>query len=323
MQLTSVVTPLCDENLARVAQLGVTNVAIRYPGPQLENLLAIQARLSRFGLKIAAVEGELPIQNAILGTASRDDDLAQMKQLLVNLGSAKIGVCCYNFMPASDWVRTDSQVRQRGGAWTTSFRLADVDQAASLHAVSSAHADVAAVTREQLWENLQTFLAELLPVAEQSGVALAMHPDDPPLPTFGKHARIMNSLPDFERLLELSSSPSNGICFCQGTFAVMGVDIPATIRKLGDRIRYVHFRDSQGTADDFTETFHDNGPTDMVAAMHAYHDIGFQGPIRPDHVPQLTGEEEGDPGYTMLGRYFAFGYIRALIQAAEYGLQRR
>ncbi|EAQ78758.1 mannonate dehydratase [Blastopirellula marina] len=322
MQLTSVVTPLSDENLARVAQLGVTNVAIRYPGPHLDDLLAIQERLSRFGLQIAAVEGELPIQNAILGTASRDDDLAQMKQLLVNLGSAQIGVCCYNFMPASDWVRTGSQTQERGGAWTTSFRLADADQAASLHAVSSTHTG-AAVTREQMWENLRSFLAELLPIAEKSGVALAMHPDDPPLAAFGQHARIMNSLNDFERLLELSSSPSNGICFCQGTFAVMGVDIPGTIRKLGDRIRYVHFRDSHGTADDFTEAFHDNGPTDMVAAMHAYHDIGFQGPIRPDHVPQLAGEEEGDPGYTMLARFFAFGYIRALMQSAEYGLQRR
>ncbi|MFI4874484.1 MAG: mannonate dehydratase [Blastopirellula sp. JB062] len=322
MQLTSVVTPLTDENLARVAQLGVSSVAIRYPGPRREDWLAIKSRFAKFGLSIAAVEGELPIQNAILGTADSAQDLACMKQLLANMGAAEIGVCCYNFMPATDWARTSTQTAERGGAWTTAFRLADVEQAASLHNVSG-DLDVAPLSAPQLWGNLETFLTELLPTAEKEGIALAMHPDDPPLSAFGKHARIMNRIDDFERLMRFSASPSNGICFCQGTFAAMGVDVPAAIRTLGDRIRYVHFRDSRGAADDFVETFHDNGPTDMVAAMHAYREIGFQGPIRPDHVPQLAGEEAGDPGYTMLARYYAFGYIRALLQAAEYGLQSR
>jgi mannonate dehydratase len=77
----------------------------------------------------------------------------------------------------------------------------------------------------------------------------------------------------------------------------------------------VHFRDVRGTPESFTETFHDDGPTDMAAAMRAYRKIGFDGPIRPDHVPQLVGEESGEPGYTMLGRLYAFGYIRGLMQA--------
>jgi mannonate dehydratase len=97
----------------------------------------------------------------------------------------------------------------------------------------------------------------------------------------------------------------------------MGVDIPATIRRLGPHIRYVHFRDVRGSAEAFEETFHDNGPTDMVAAMRAYRDIGFTGPMRPDHVPQLDGEEDGEPGYTMMGRLFAYGYMRGLIQAVQ------
>ena len=97
----------------------------------------------------------------------------------------------------------------------------------------------------------------------------------------------------------------------------MGVDLADAIRRLGPRINYVHFRDVRGTAERFTETFHDNGPTDMFAAMKAYRDAGFDGPIRPDHVPQLVGEENGEPGYTMLGRLFAYGYIRALMQATE------
>ncbi|MCA9041185.1 MAG: mannonate dehydratase, partial [Planctomycetaceae bacterium] len=117
--------------------------------------------------------------------------------------------------------------------------------------------------------------------------------------------------------MEMHPSPANKICFCQGTFAEMGVDIPTAIRRLGPHIRYVHFRDIIGTREDFTETFHDDGQTDMPAAMRAYQEIGFTGPLRPDHVPQLIGEETGDPGYTMLGRLFAYGYIRGLMQATE------
>jgi mannonate dehydratase len=126
----------------------------------------------------------------------------------------------------------------------------------------------------------------------------------------------MNSVENFERLMRLAPSPQNAICFCQGTFASMGVDIPATIRRLGPHIQYVHFRDVSGTRDDFVETFHDNGPTDMAAAMRAYRGISFNGPIRPDHVPQFVGEP-GEPGYTMLGRLFAYGYIRGLMHATE------
>jgi mannonate dehydratase len=125
----------------------------------------------------------------------------------------------------------------------------------------------------------------------------------------------MNSVENFERLVELVPSPSNAICFCQGTFAAMGCDIPSSIRRLGKHIRYVHFRDVRGTREEFVETFHDNGPTDMAAAMRAYRDIGFQGPMRPDHVPQLYGEDDGEPGYTMLGRLFAYGYMRGLMDA--------
>jgi len=144
-----------------------------------------------------------------------------------------------------------------------------------------------------------------------------MHPDDPPIPVMCGLARIMNSVESFERLVSLVPSPNNAICFCQGTFAEMGVDIPATIRRLGSYIRYVHFRDVIGSAENFVESFHDNGQTNMCGAMRAYHEIGFKGPMRPDHVPQLIGEEEGEPGYTMLGRLFAVGYMRGLIQAVQ------
>lgn len=172
------------------------------------------------------------------------------------------------------------------------------------------------ISADQLWDNLEYFLKRIVPVAEDAGVVLAMHPDDPPLDELMGRARIMNSVENFDQLVALVRSPCNAICFCQGTFAEIGVDIPAAIRRLGKHIRYVHFRDVRGTRDNFVETFHDNGKTDMFAAMCAYRDIGFDGPMRPDHVPQLAGEEEGEPGYTMLGRLFAFGYMRGLMQAA-------
>jgi len=245
----------------------------------------------------------------------RDDgsELVAMKQLLRHMGEAGVPILCYNFMAGTDWVRTRLDVAERGGATVTEFNLAEAERAVSL-SDATPEIDEETIDAEALWANLESLLQELLPVAEAVGVDLAMHPDDPPLPEFRGKARIMNSVENFERLVALSDSPRNGVCFCQGNFAAMGADIPDAIRRLGPRIRYVHFRDVQGTAEHFRETFHDNGPTDMVAAMRAYRETGFDGPIRPDHVPQFAGES-GEPGYTMQGRLFAFGYIRALMQA--------
>ena len=143
-----------------------------------------------------------------------------------------------------------------------------------------------------------------------------MHPDDPPLPKLRGLERIMTDVAAFERLLSLSASSANSICFCQGTFAEMGVDVAATIRQFGARISFVHVRDMRGTKEHFVETFHDDGQTDMFAAMCAYRDIGYAGVMRQDHVQALVGEE-GEGGYTMQGRLFAVGYMRGLIEAAE------
>jgi mannonate dehydratase len=96
----------------------------------------------------------------------------------------------------------------------------------------------------------------------------------------------------------------------------MGVDVPATIRRFGDRIKYVHVRDVEGDADGFVETWHDAGPTDMGAAMAAYDDVGFSGPARPDHVPTMVGEDNSNPGYHFRGRLFAIGYMRGLLDGA-------
>ncbi len=317
MQLATTLTPFDDKNLQLAAQSGVTHVVVRYPGPKIDDLIAVKKRVENFGLSIAAIEGYLPIENIKLGNELFDSDVDEMKQLVRNMAEVGIPIVCYNFMAGTDWVRTRTDAPERGGAWVTSF---DIDQARD--AISLDHdkkqEQAEPVTASQLWNSLDRFLQELLPVAEEHGVVLAMHPDDPPLDEFNGRERIMNCVENFERLVAMHESPSNGICFCQGTFAEMGVDIPATIERLGKHIAYVHFRDIRGTRERFAETFHDNGPTDMYAAIKAYRAAGFAGPIRPDHVPQLVGEEDGVPGYTMMGRLFAYGYMRGLIQAAEH-----
>jgi len=315
MRLASVLTPLNDHHLALAAQCGVEEITVRYPGQELEPLLQTKAQIERHGMKLGIIEGYLPIEKLKLG---KDDgsDMTAMKRLLEHMSKAEIPLLCYNFMAGTDWVRTKLDARERGGALVTAFDLKEAQQAMSLNS-AAIQAGNETITADALWTNLERMLAELLPVAEKHGVKMVMHPDDPPLAEFAGKARIMNSVENFERLMRLSPSRHNAICFCQGTFAEMGADIPAAIRRLGPHIQYVHFRDVRGNAECFAETFHDNGPTDMVAAMRAYHDIGFTGPMRPDHVPQLDGEEDGEPGYTMMGRLFAYGYMRGLIQSVQ------
>lgn len=316
LKIASVLTPPSPENLQLAAQCGVEGVVLRYPGTELSILQEMVSNLESYHLSAAAVEGYLPIESIKIGGEQALRELEEMKLLVRNMGSVGIPILCYNFMPGMDWVRTSVSQIERGGALVSGFHLPDAVSAVSLNSRSNLEAQVC-ITKDELWANLKNFLLELVPVAQEAGVTLAMHPDDPPLSAFNGSDRIMNSIEAFERLIDLVPSDHNKICFCQGTFATLGVDIPDTIRRLGSRIAYVHFRDSRGTPESFVETFHDNGPTDMAKAIEALMEIGFNGHIRPDHVPQLIGEEEGEPGYTMLGRLFAFGYIRGLIHGVQ------
>ncbi|MFZ9578309.1 MAG: mannonate dehydratase [Ilumatobacteraceae bacterium] len=316
MKLASVLTPLSDENLTLAAQCGVDQIVVRYPGPDLSEFNRMQQRIRSFGMEIGVVEGYLPIDRIKLGT---DDgtDLKAMKALIRHLSDLDIRLVCYNFMAGTDWIRTSVDTLERGGSKVTAFRLADLDKA-RIPGRPAFRAELEpGAKRPELWKNLQNFLEEIIPVAEDAGVVMAMHPDDPPLPQLLGNDRIMHDVAGFERLVEIVKSPSNKIAFCQGSFSEMGIDIPATIRRIGSHIAYVHYRDVVGTADDFRESWQDNGQTDMAEAMRAYREVGFSGPMRPDHVPQMIGEDDGEPGYTMLGRLFAFGYIRGMMHATE------
>ncbi|MGQ9814203.1 MAG: mannonate dehydratase, partial [Candidatus Roseilinea sp.] len=183
-------------------------------------------------------------------------------------------------------------------------------------------AESGVVTEEQLWDSLDYFLKRVIPVAERAGVKLAMHPDDPPLSPIRGVGRIMRSVENFQRLLDMYPSPVNGIALCQGNFTLMTDDLPGVIRHFGrqGKIFFAHFRDVRGTAEKFEETFHDEGKTDMLACMQAYKDIGFEGVLRPDHVPTMEGDSNDDPAYSTIGRLFAIGYIKGLREAV-YGKQ--
>jgi mannonate dehydratase len=127
----------------------------------------------------------------------------------------------------------------------------------------------------------------------------------------------MRSVENFQRLLDLVPSPVNGVTLCQGNFALMTDDLPAVIRRFGrqGKIFFVHLRDVAGTAERFVETWHDEGPTDFVACLEAYKEIGFEGVLRPDHVPTVEGDINTNAGYSAYGRLYAVGYIRGLIEA--------
>jgi mannonate dehydratase len=168
----------------------------------------------------------------------------------------------------------------------------------------------------QIWEALKYFLGRVIPVAEEANVKLAMHPDDPPFSPIRGIARIMRSLENYQKLIDLYPSPVNGIALCMGNFTLMTDDLPAAIRHFGSqkKIFFVHFRNVRGTAEQFVETFHDDGKTDMAECMRAYRDIGFSGVCRPDHVPVM--EENADVNqYSAYGALFAIGYLKGLRQA--------
>jgi mannonate dehydratase len=207
-------------------------------------------------------------------------------------------------------VRTTFAAKARGGARTSGFRLAEVGPRTMPHSETP-------IPREEMWDNLERFLAAVIPAAETAGVRLAMHPDDPPLSPLCGLERIMGGVTSFDRMLAISPSPANALTFCVGCFVEMGADIVSLIERYRERIPYVHVRDIAGTAEDFVETFPDEGQTDLVAVFRKLHEINFDGFLRSDHAPLLaTDENEAPDGYAMQGHIFAMGYLRGLDQAA-------
>jgi mannonate dehydratase len=272
-------------------------------------LLRLKQRYESVGFKLAVIESRPPYNLVKRGLPGRDEEIAAICTLIENMGRLGIPVWCYEWMTDFNWLRTDTHTLSRGGSIVTSFDAALLREAPPT--------SEGPISEEELWANLEYFLRKVVPVAEQAGVKLAMHPDDPPLSPIRGVGRIMRSVSNYQRLLDLVPSPVNGITLCQGNFTLMTDDLPSVIRHFGkqEKIFFVHFRDVRGTAEKFEETWHDDGKTDLLACMEAYRDVGFNGVLRPDHVPTVEGDSNDRPSYSAYGRLYAIGYIRGLREA--------
>lgn len=295
-------------------QLGVEYAVAALPAERyymkpwdFKALLYAKESLNDAGLKLEVIEPAPPHYKIKLGLPGRDEEVEIFKQVPRNMAALDIPVLCYNFMPQSGWYRTSFAKKGRGGALVTAFDSKLMQAAPQL-------TEAGTLTDIQIWDNYKYFMDKVLPVAEACKVKLALHPDDPPIPSLQGVSRIFRNVENFDKALGLYPSDYNGITFCQGSFAAMNEDIPSLIRHFGRKIFFVHFRDIRGNADAFEETFHDEGQTDMKACMRAYKEIGFDGVIRTDHAPVMAGESGENPAYEMLGHIFATGYLKGLLE---------
>jgi mannonate dehydratase len=265
------------------------------------------------GMTVAGVEGHpVAFEKLKLGIDGANEEIENTKWAIEALSKAGINMICYNFMAGLGWTRTNAKLEERGGAMTSEF---DLQAAQALGLTRSGE-----VSEEKMWSNITHFLKEVMPVADKFGVRMALHPDDPPVSPLRGIARILTSSKAYRRVMEIAPSPMNGVTFCQANFKLMKEDVYALAKEWTskNKIFFVHFRDVEGTKEKFHETFHDNGPTDMIRMLQIYSKAGFNGPIRPDHAPTIEiDRNDARSGYTMGGKVFAFGYMRGIMNALK------
>ena len=261
----------------------------------------------RNGLKLMNVALEGP-DDITLALPGRDAKFEQWKDALRAMAAAGVPTLGYNFKPIGNF-RTTSAVG-RGGARYSTFDYEEWQRTEPEWGPRFGHKQI---DEEGMWENISWFLERILPVAEECGVRMALHPDDPPIPEpMGGAARIVSTLEQYERIFAMAPSDSNAMLFCQGCVTEMGVDVLASIRRIGalGKIAYVHFRNVRGSRRYFEEVFVDEGDVDMFRAMQTYREAGFEGPFMMDHTPVIPGDRGGREGHAL-----ATGFMRAMIQA--------
>jgi mannonate dehydratase len=309
-----------DEKWQLCRQMGI-DYAIAKLAPELTGEPSIddyatfarsKAIFEENGFQLIGLEGDqFDMMRIKLGLEGREYDIEKYCKMLENMGKLGINLLCYNFM-ATGWYRTHTNLPERGGAIVSGFNYETAKNAP----VSPYVLQYGTFSESQIWDNYQWFIEQVMPVAEANNVKMALHPDDPPISPVQGIARILTSAAAIRKALSLSNSPSHGLTFCQGTYTTMNEPVFELIHEFGKKkIFFVHIRDVVGTPDNFRETFHDNGPTDMLKMMKAYKKIGFEGAIRSDHVPTMAGESNTHFGYEMKGNLFGIGYIKGLMEA--------
>lgn len=299
-----------------IKQLGVDCVIFNTPNlPGKErwefmDLLNLRTTCEDFGLVLGAIEN-IPREfyiKAMLNLPGRDEQIENCQTVIRNMDKAGIPILGYNWMPNGVW-RTSTTTFGRGGARVTSFDHDLVESAPLTYGRE--------YSEEEMWDNYEYFLKAILPVAEESGVKLALHPDDPPVKCLGGIPRIFSSVDGLKRAMEIVPSDSHGLEFCQGTLSEMVGDVIPIIKYFGEqgKIFYVHFRNVKGIVPKFCECFIDEGNVNAWEALREYKKVGFNGMIIPDHVPCMEGDLDEWPDR---GRAYTIGYMKALVEALNW-----
>ncbi len=260
-----------------------------------------------YGLKPVIIE---PMPNELhdhikAGDEKRDESIEKVIKMFPIMDELDIRCICFNFMAHIGWFRTKNDIPERGGARVTGFDINDFTPVE------------AKITKDELWANYEYFIRAVLPHAEKHGIKLALHPDDPPR-DLGGVARIMTSADNIDHAVNgIVKSDSLGITMCQATYHIMDEKLEDVIPRFRDKIMFIHFRNTRGNIDCYRETFHDNGAIDMAEVMKIYKKCGVDVPIRVDHVPTMVGEDMKNQGYDAIGRYFAIGYLKGILDATK------
>lgn len=257
----------------------------------------------------------------VLNLPNRDDKVEEYKQHLRALGAAGIPYTTYAHMPNGIWSTEPEETR--GGAVARGFDLARArsgrwhDKTYTLPLTNERE-----YSDEEVWDNFALFIRQAARVAEDEGVLIGIHPDDPPIPRLGGVPRIFSTFANYQRALEIADSPNVGVCLCIGCWLeggeVWGVDALEAIRYFGERQQLfkVHFRNVDAPLPHFVETFVDDGYQDMYPVMKALREVGFRGVAIPDHIPRMADDPR-------LGTAFTIGYMKALLRRAEEEVGRR
>lgn len=314
-----------DETLTFARQLGIESVQFNTPDLptetgrwEIRDLVALKKRCADYGLSLEALEN-VPVHfydRAMLGLPGRDEQIENYATTIRNMGAAGIPVLGYHWMPNGVW-RTSTDTKGRGGAAVTAFDSAVADSTLPIGSREPGPKEARGrtFTADEMWRNYEYFADAVVPVAEEAGVTLALHPDDPPVPALGGIARLFNRFEGFKRAMEYSDSPASGIDFCMGCFSEMGPNVVDAIRYFGERgkIVYVHFRDVQGCVPSFKECFLGEGNVNVVEAMRTLKEVGFTGFLLDDHVPRMVNDTQ----WGHRGHAHAIGYISALLDAVN------